>query len=352
MKKIIAFKSDRLGDLMLFSPCLKIIKDNIKDAHITLVCSEFNYQIAKNYEYVDKFIIFKKNIIKFLLKNFKYFFLTKYKYLFQFDGKNSSYLISYFIKSKIKSTICFVKYKKIFKINYKVTRPPLLLLKLFFNTFVFCDERYSISREGANPIHYQTNYFNILEKLNFKITARRNIFSLDKGFENTFKNFYSNFIKDKFYIFHFDEKWEKLKHCDYVNALKIIQKISFRNNKVIITTGIKNFTILNDLEKKFTVYKFDKNLISLEKDNNTNKILLLKKIPLNLLGYFIKNSEKNISFHSGPIVHISPAFNKDTIDIIPKSKNEELDRWIPLVSKYQRINFEELNDAFIENFKF
>ena len=134
MKKIIAFKSDRLGDLMLFSPCLKIIKDNIKDAHITLVCSEFNYQIAKNYEYVDKFIIFKKNIIKFLLKNFKYFFLTKYKYLFQFDGKNSSYLISYFIKSKIKSTICFVKYKKIFKINYKVTRPPLLLLKLFFNT--------------------------------------------------------------------------------------------------------------------------------------------------------------------------------------------------------------------------
>jgi len=102
--KIIAFKSDRLGDLMLFSPCLKIIKDNIKDAHITLVCSEFNYQIAKNYEYVDKFIILKKNIIGLLLKNFKYFFLTKYKYLFQFDGKNSSYLISYFIKSKIKET--------------------------------------------------------------------------------------------------------------------------------------------------------------------------------------------------------------------------------------------------------
>ncbi len=351
MKKIIAFKSDRLGDLMLFSPCLKIIKDNIKDAHITLVCSEFNYQIAKNYEYVDKFIILKKNIIGLLLKNFKYFFLTKYKYLFQFDGKNSSYLISYFIKSKIKSTICFVKYKKIFKINYKIRRPPLLLLKLFFNTFVFCDERYSINRDSANLIHYQTNYFNILEKLNFKITDKRNIFFLDKGFENIFKNFYSNFIKDKFYIFHFDEKWERLKDRDYANSLKIIQKISFRS-KVVITTGVKNFTILNDLEKKFTVYKFDKNLISLEKDNNTNKILLLKKIPLNLLSYFIKNSEKNISSHSGFVVQVSPALNKDTIDIIPKSKNEELDRWIPLVSKYQRINFEELNDAFIENFKF
>ena len=351
MKKIIIFKSDMLGDLIMFSPCLKIIKENIRDAHITLICSEFNYQIAKNYEYVDKFIILKKNFIGPLLKNFKYFFLTRYEYLFQFDGKNSSYLISYFIKSKIKSTICFVKYKKIFKINYKIKRPPLLLLKFFFNTFIFCDERYSVNKDSANPIHYQANYFNILEKLNFKITDKRNIFSLDKSFENIFRNFYRNFIKDKFYIFHFDEKWERLKHHDYANSLKIIQKISFRN-KVIITTGVKNFTILNDLEKKFTVYKFDKNLISLEKDNNTNKILLLKKIPLNLLSYFIKNSEKNITFHSGAVIHISAALNKDIIDIIPKSKNEELNRWIPLVSKYQRINFEELNDTFIENFKF
>ena len=351
MKKIIIFKSDMLGDFILFSPCLKIIKENIKNAHVTLICSEFNYQIAKNYEYVDKFIILKKNFIGLLLKNFKYFFLTKYEYLFQFDGKNRSYLISYFIKSKIKSTICFVKYKKIFKINYKITRPPLFLLKFFFNNFIFCDEKYSAVGNDINPVHYQTNYFNILEKLDFKITSKKNIFSLDKSFENIFQNFYNNFIKGKFYIFHFDEKWEKFKHHDYSNILKIIQKIS-STNKLIITTGVKDFTILNDLEKKFSVYKFDKNLISLEKNNNTNKILLLKKIPLNLLSYFIKNSEKNISSHSGPIVHISPAFNKETIDIIPKSKNEELDRWIPLVSKYQRINFEELNDAFIENFKF
>ena len=351
MKRILIFKTDRIGDLVNISPVFDNLLKNFPNSEIFLVCSKYNSSVAKYYTFLSKIFIFDTNFIFFLLKNFKYFFLTRYEYLFQFDGKNSSYLISYFIKSKIKSTICFVKYKKIFKINYKIRRPPLLLLKLFFNTFIFCDERYSISKDSANPVHYQTNYFNILEKLNFKITDKRNIFSLDKGFENIFKNFYSNFIKDKFYIFHFDEKWERLKDRDYANSLKIIQKISFRN-KVIITTGVKNFTILNDLEKKFTVYKFDKNLISLEKDNNTNKILLLKKIPLNLLSYFIKNSEKNISFHSGPIVHISSAFDKDTIDIIPKSKNEELDRWIPLVSKYQRINFEELNDVFIENFKF
>ena len=78
----------------------------------------------------------------------------------------------------------------------------------------------------------------------------------------------------------------------------------------------------------------------------------MKNLPLNLLAYFIKNSEKNISSHSGPIVHISPSFEKMIIDIIPKIKNDELDRWVPIVSNYQRINFEDITDEFIENFKF
>ena len=46
-----------IGDLINFSPCLKIIKDNIKNSHITLICSEYNFQVAKNYTYIDEFII-------------------------------------------------------------------------------------------------------------------------------------------------------------------------------------------------------------------------------------------------------------------------------------------------------
>ena len=68
-----------------------------------------------------------------------------------------------------------------------------------------------------------------------------------------------------------------------------------------------------------------------------------------LLSYFIKNAEKNISSHTGFVAQISPAFDKDIIDIIPKSKNEELNRWIPVVSKYQRINFEDINENLIDN---
>ena len=167
MDKIIIFKTDRLGDLINFSPCLKIIKDNNKDYHITLICSDFNFQVAKNYSYIDEFIILdKKNLFKNIINNFRKLFLTKYKYLFQFDGKGSSYTISYFIKSKIKSTICFIKHKKIIGINYSSFRPSKYLLKIFYNNFIFCDENYANNDKDKTLVHYQSNYFTILEKLN------------------------------------------------------------------------------------------------------------------------------------------------------------------------------------------
>jgi len=343
--KIIIFKTDRLGDLINFSPCLKIIKDNKKDYHITLVCSDYNFQIAKNYPYIDEILIFnKKNLFKTIIKYFKKLFLTKYKYLFQFDGKSSSYIISYFINSKIKSTICFIKNKKIFGINYSSYRPSKYLLKIFYNNFIYSDENYS----DKKSVHYQTNYFTILEKLNFKITTKRNLFILDKSYQNQYDDFYKKFIQKKFCLFHFDEKWNKLKPNDYASALKIINKLSKRYI-VVITLGIENFYFLNDLQKKF----FNINYIQNEFRSNDpfikNNIFLIKSLPLNLLAYFIKNSEINFSFHSGPVVHISPTFDRQIIDLIPKSKNNELDRWIPIISKYRRINFEDLNDEIIEN---
>ena len=162
MDKIIIFKSDRVGDLINFSPCLKIIRDEKPNSHITLVCSSYNFQVAKNYKFIDKFIILdKKNILYSLLKNFSTFFLSKYDYLFQFDGRNISYLISSFMKSKNKSTVCFVKNKFLHKFTYKVYRPRLYLLKKNFNNYIFCNEDYT-KNNNDNNVHYQTLYFTLL----------------------------------------------------------------------------------------------------------------------------------------------------------------------------------------------
>ena len=118
---------------------------------------------------------------------------------------------------------------------------------------------------------------------------------------------------------------------------------------VIITTGIKNFTFLKDLKSKFSTYMFSDDSFLLKNKIDKNNIILLENLPLNLLAYFIKNSEINLNFHSGPLIHISAAFNRQIIDLIPKSKNDELNRWIPTISKYKRINFEDLNDKTINN---
>ena len=55
-------------------------------------------------------------------------------------------------------------------------------------------------------------------------------------------------------------------------------------------------------------------------------------------------SKANISMQSGSIVHISSAFKVPVIDILEKDKNNEVDRWIPSVSNYKRVNFESIND--------
>ena len=43
MKRIIIFKTYSIGDFAYFSPCLKILKDNINNnCEITVVCAKYN----------------------------------------------------------------------------------------------------------------------------------------------------------------------------------------------------------------------------------------------------------------------------------------------------------------------
>ena len=347
---IIIFKNDGVGDFMLFSPCLKIIKDNIENAHITLLCSEIAYPIAKNNKYIDKCIVLgNKNLIELLLNYFKTLFLTRYQFLFQFDGKNKSYRISYFVNAKIKSTICFVKKRSFFNVNYDIFRPSKILLKMFFSNYVYRESDYSVKLEKELIITYQSLYFKIFENLKFQINSRKNIFFLDNSYNDFFEKFHEKEIRNNYYLFHFDERWDLFDNKIYENILKLLKKIS-KKNKLIITSGVKSFIFLNILENNFKTFNYEKNNLIEKNFIENNEIILLKNMPLNLLAFFIKNSQKNFSAHSGPIIHIGAAFKKETIDIIKKNKNNELDRWIPTVSNYKRVNFENIDNEFIKNF--
>ena len=107
MKKILIFKKDRIGDFLNISPILYNLKHNFPEAHITIVCSSYNYSIAKHYTFINKFLIFKYSALFFLIKNYSSFFFNKYDLILQLDSKNSSYLSAALIRAHKKASIKF-----------------------------------------------------------------------------------------------------------------------------------------------------------------------------------------------------------------------------------------------------
>ena len=346
MEKIIIFKTDRVGDLLHLSGCIKAIHENFNDSEITLVCSKYNYQIAKNYFFIKNFIIIdKESSLGILIKYFHLLILNKYSHLFLLDGKKKSLFLSYFIKSKIKSSLCYWKVKKIFGIEYNLFRPNKFILKRLFKNYIISDENYH-----NTGVKYQDLYFKLLENIKIKVNSKKNFYIHNEKYKLVYKSFFNKHINETFCIFHFDERWDKYRDIDFKNSLKIISNLSLKN-KVLITTGVKPFRFLAELENLYCSFDYDmknKNLIK-NIDRENNQVMILKNLPLDLLSFFIANSVKNISSHSGPVLNMSAAFDINVVDIIKQSKFKELGRWIPLVSKYKRYSFENLANN-LENF--
>ncbi len=254
------------------------------------------------------------------------------------DGNNNSYYLSLIIKSKIKSTIFFYKKKKILFFKSKIIRPNFLLRKIFDN-YEYCDEDYN----NKIDTHYQSLYFKLMTNLSFKISHKQNVFYLDNFFKKKYE-IISRYIPPKFTLVHIDDKSNILNSNNKIKLINFILDLS-KNKNVVLTLGIGKIDVINEIQKKIRIINYDDDLSKFD-SITFHKILGIKDLPLNLLAYFINYSELNISMHSGSIVHISTALNKRLIDILDISKNLEIDRWIPIVSKYQRINFDEL-----ENFK-
>ena len=98
-KKILIFRTDRIGDLLVTCPVIITIKNKLNDCKITLVTSEKNYIYATSFNFFDDIIIYpSKNIfskVKFILNLSK----QKFDYVLILDGKDRSIIASLFIKS-------------------------------------------------------------------------------------------------------------------------------------------------------------------------------------------------------------------------------------------------------------
>ena len=121
-KKILIFRTDRTGDLLLSLPLIYTLKDTYSNSSLHLVCSESNYSFAKNIKIFEKILIFPLNNV---LKKINFIYdLVKIKYdiIIVLDGKNRSIFSSVFLKSSLKINKTSKKIHqyicKFFKIKY------------------------------------------------------------------------------------------------------------------------------------------------------------------------------------------------------------------------------------------
>ena len=107
IKRILVFRTDRLGDFIISKSVLNNLI-HTKKFSIDIVVSQKNYDYIKNFNSFNKIFIYRNSFLKFVIE-YKKFFLNRYDYILIHDGKRRSHQISLFIRGKKFSLIKFSK---------------------------------------------------------------------------------------------------------------------------------------------------------------------------------------------------------------------------------------------------
>ena len=323
LKNILVFRTDRIGDLLVNYPSIITIKKYFKNSEVTLVASKKNMDYAKSlnifesiYNFPEGNLIKKIKFIKMLRKKF-------FDYIFVFDGKDRSAISLIFLKSSCK--VALMKSKK-FNLIFNLTK-----IKHINN-----DEKTSI------PKLYQE----MLDKSNIKMKISDYNFLLNK--ENN--NFSSNINIKNYILLHLDEKWisgmyiNKYKDIDpgYNEFIEFINNISMREN-LVITTGIINFKLIDDLKEKYFIKVNNK---IYEKSNGENKIYLVFKPTFQDLESLLRTAKILISCH-GAITHAAGSLNVKILDIIDENSKNWYQRYTSHIKNYNfifRNKFSEIKE--------
>jgi len=309
MKKVIIFRTDKLGDFIIITSLLSAIKKKYPESYITIVASKLNFNFIKKYKLIDEVILYDKKINLFKkLKIINYIQSKKYFASFCIDGKTFSNICNFFIKSKYK----FGLFYKFYLLNFSFYKPNIFFKFIFDYYEIFTSKKYLKKIE-----HLPTKIISLGNQIGL------NVKNIDKYyFKPTlnlleFKKKYSSFIKKKYLLIHLDEKW-----CDIIdindNLFDAIIKLQKNTKKVLVLTTFKNnFKYYLNLKIKLSKFKI-KNINLIENSN------------IDEMERLIKYSDFSISCHSGFLVQISGANSTKVIDIINKNDFLWYSCWKPL----------------------
>ena len=308
MNKYLFFRTDRIGDFLVSILLINSIKKNNNNSHFTIVCSKKNYKYIKDFKYINKVILYpENNILKKIIFFIKLLF-KKYYCSIVFDSKNRSIFSSIITNSK----------KKILITNKK---EHIFFLKTLFDK-IYLDANYSskisILRKIAVYLKIKFNK-NDMNAFNFRII------------KNPFGKKKINFIKKKFILLNFDEKWIYKQYIKdykkieptYENFIKFIVNIVKKSKKdLVITNGYMTNTITNKIKQNFQYLNKGMYLMKIKK----KKIILFDNINFFSLEYLISRSILVITCH-GAASHVAASLKKKIIDIIEFKKIKFYKKW-------------------------
>lgn len=305
IKRILVFRTDRLGDFIISKSVLNNLIQT-KKFSIDIVVSDKNYDYVKNFNSFNKIFIYRNSLLKFIVE-YKNFFFNKYDYILIHDGKRRSHLISLFLSGKKFSLIKFSKSSIYFN-----------FIKIFnFSTYYNSENNLLIDN---------LQFLNLLINENNKIKDKN--FYFDYNFD---KSFHLNF--QKYCVFHLDEKWFKNYYYkdftypdwtfEFFNQIIDILYIKF-NLPILITTGSLEIEFVNDLKDKYFTKKKDNIFLHNKMKDN---LILLKGLSFRQTEYILKENCKFFISCEGGVTHLSHNLNIKTFAFIEKERRNFYKHW-------------------------
>ena len=327
MKKFIFFRNDRLGDFIILTNIIKSIKKKYKDSHITVVCSPLNYSLVKRYKIVNQVYIYSKKYSFYkTISLLKKIISSNYYASFAVDGKSFSNLCNFLIKAKYKLGLVY---------NYKIFNMWFSKPNFLYKYFIFDKYETFTSKKNLTKIeHLPTKLINLANYFKLNLKAKNNYyFNIDTKEKINFKKFYKKFIKKRYLLIHFDEKWSDINSISDKLFLAL-SKFQKKVNKKIIITSYKN--------KNKYFFNLKNNILR----NKNNNILLIENSNLLFFERLINQSICSISCHSGFLVQIAGSNSCDLIDIIHKNDYNWYSSWKPKNTKHKCIFKPNIDDIF------
>lgn len=293
MKDILIFRTDRIGDLLLYLPFINCLKRNYPTSKVSIVCSEKNFNYASNLQLFHQVYLYPKNFIQKIILFYKLF--SKKDLIAVLDGKKRSIYFSILMPSRT-----------------KIIFSPSLFIKNFF--FSFFNHPFYIDY-NQSIISYQKKALSFL-----KLDLLEEDYLLKHKAINKL-NYKMPESKDPIVLFNFDEKWiwnsyiktfENIEPS-YEELISFIKEIIINKKYTLfISDGLVSSSLFEKLiseSNKINEFVYEKII------EGNNKFYLFRKIDIYDLNYLISFSSIVLTCHGAPS-HLAACNGKKVIDII------------------------------------